>query len=233
MSVKAKILLADDEPSNLEILYNILADTYELKLAKESISALKILENFGSEIELILLDVVMPGMNGYELCKIIKSKESLRHIPIIFLTARSSPEDEEYGLKIGAIDYISKPYRPNAIKLKIGNHLHLREHKSLDGKEIFVIDASLSIDISNAKLTKENETIALTKKELELLKLFLHSPERIITKEEIEYALWHGENRGESSIKTLIKNIRHKIGHKRLENIKNIGYRFHKNTQKT
>jgi len=225
---RAEILIVDDEPVNLEILSAVLADTYEVLFAKNSTAALKILEKNKQSIDLILLDVVMPGINGYELCKIIKSKEDYREIPIIFVTARDMSEDEEYGLKIGAIDYIFKPYRPKAIRLKVDNHIKIKQNTLPQKRKILSLSPTLTIDIESAILRDADKETPLTKKELELIELLFYSPKRVISKEEIENTLWSGKIVGDSSVKSLVRKVRLKIGHQWIENVKNIGYQLKK-----
>lgn len=225
---KAKIVIVDDEPINLEILSSVLADKYEIIFAQNSSDALRLLERNKGSVDLILLDVVMPGIDGYELCKIIKSKEEFKDIPIIFVTAKDMSEDEEYGLKIGAIDYIFKPYRPNAIRLKVDNHLKIKQSVIEQKSKLLLLSPTLSIDTQSATAIDGEKKIILTKKELELIELLFYSSKRILSKEEIEDTLWSGKIIGESSLKSLVRKVRLKIGHEWIENVKNIGYRFKK-----
>lgn len=124
---KATILIVDDMTTNLLLISDILKDDYSLKVAKGGQKCMEILENQANEIDLILLDVEMPDINGYEICKQIKNNEKTKDIPVIFVTAKSSEKDEEYGLNIGAIDYITKPFSRVIIKIRIKNQIKLRE----------------------------------------------------------------------------------------------------------
>lgn len=120
---KPTILIVDDEVSNLMILSDLLQDDYDIKVAKSVKKAFEILKNEDSSMDLILLDVLMPEMDGYEMCKILKNDSNTNNIPIIFVTAKVNQEDEEYGLNIGAIDYITKPYNQTIIKLRVRNQI--------------------------------------------------------------------------------------------------------------
>ena len=122
---KPTILVVDDMTTTLLLLHDLLKDTYEVKIAKSGTKALEIL-NAPNDIDLILLDVEMPDINGYEVCKRIKNNETIKNIPIIFITGRTSQEDEEYGLNLGAIDYITKPFNKAIVKLRIKNYLNLK-----------------------------------------------------------------------------------------------------------
>jgi diguanylate cyclase (GGDEF)-like protein len=122
---KPTILVVDDMTTTLLLLHDLLKDTYEVKIAKSGTKALEILES-PNDIDLILLDVEMPDINGYEVCKILKNNETIKNIPIIFITGRTSQEDEEHGLNLGAIDYITKPFNKAIVKLRIKNYLNLK-----------------------------------------------------------------------------------------------------------
>ncbi|MGJ0373098.1 diguanylate cyclase, partial [Aliarcobacter cryaerophilus] len=122
---KPTILVVDDMTTTLLLIHDLLKDTYEVKIAKSGTKALEILES-PNDIDLILLDIEMPEINGYDVCKRIKNNETIKNIPIIFITGRTSQEDEEYGLNLGAIDYITKPFNKAIVKLRIKNYLNLK-----------------------------------------------------------------------------------------------------------
>ena len=122
---KPTILVVDNMTTTLLLLHDLLKDTYEVKIAKSGTKALEILES-PNDIDLILLDIDMPDINGYDVCKRIKNNETIKNIPIIFITGRTSQEDEEYGLNLGAIDYITKPFNKAIVKLRIKNYLNLK-----------------------------------------------------------------------------------------------------------
>ncbi len=129
---KARILIVDDEKMNLKVLADLLKDEYAPILARSGEQALQ--HALGdSPPDLILLDVVMPRMGGYEVIKILKNNEKTNNIPVIFVTALNSIEDEEHGLKLGAVDYITKPFSPPVVKIRVRNHLRLvHQYRLLD-----------------------------------------------------------------------------------------------------
>jgi len=128
MSEKKQILIVDDIRDNLKVVYNFLkVEDYRIALAIDGMNALQVLEK--NSIDLILLDVMMPKMNGLEVCKIIKSKEEWRDIPIIFLTAKNQPEDIVAGFKAGGVDYIIKPFNKDELMVRVKTHLELRDAK--------------------------------------------------------------------------------------------------------
>ncbi|MBF0418684.1 MAG: fused response regulator/phosphatase [Magnetococcales bacterium] len=119
-----RVLIVDDVPGNIKMLASILADFYDLSFATSGAEAMELLEH--QETDLILLDVVMPEMNGYLVLQHLKADERWRDIPIIFLTAKNSPEDEVLGLQLGAVDYITKPFTPAVVKARVNTQLKLQ-----------------------------------------------------------------------------------------------------------
>ena len=129
---KARILIVDDEKMNLKVLADLLKDEYAPVLARSGEQALQ--HAFGDfPPDLILLDVMMPQMGGYEVIKNLKNNDKTNNIPVIFVTALNSMEDEEHGLKLGAVDYITKPFSPPIVKMRVRNHLRIvHQYKLLD-----------------------------------------------------------------------------------------------------
>ncbi len=129
---KERILIVDDENMNLRVLADLLKDEYLPILARTGKQALK--HAFSNKPpDLILLDVVMPEIGGYEIIKSLKNSDNTKNIPVIFVTALNSIEDEEFGLKLGAVDYITKPFSPPIVKMRVRNHLRIvRQYKLLD-----------------------------------------------------------------------------------------------------
>lgn len=118
------IMIVDDEPNNLQLMRQILKNDYHLAFAASGKLALEISQKL--KLDLILLDIMMPEMDGYEVCRIIKSHEQTKAVPIIFVTAKDKAHDETHGLELGAIDYITKPICPSIVKARIKNHLELK-----------------------------------------------------------------------------------------------------------
>lgn len=122
---KATILVVDDAPDNLELMNNLLKDSYHVKVAHSGEKALKIAAS-DSPPDLILLDIMMPGMDGYEVCQRLKRDPRTQNIPVIFLTAKSEVGDEKKGLELGAIDYFTKPISVPIVMARVKNHLALK-----------------------------------------------------------------------------------------------------------
>ena len=141
-SENATILLVDDSPDNLILMSNLLKDTYKVKLATSGEKALLIALS-DTPPDLILLDIMMPSMDGYEVCWRLKQDRRAMNIPVIFLTSKADVEDERKGLELGAADFISKPINPEIVMARVKNNLSLKlkadflQHKN-DGLEIEV-----------------------------------------------------------------------------------------------
>lgn len=124
---KNKILIVDDQPNNLKVISSILSKKYKLYVANSGEKALKILD---VELpDLILLDIMMPGMNGYEVCDHLKNDNRTKDIPIIFLTAKSETDDIVHGFEKGAVDYITKPFKIKEVEVRINNHIRMENAK--------------------------------------------------------------------------------------------------------
>ena len=122
---KATILVVDDTPDNLTLMSGLLRDAYKVKVANSGEKALKVVQS-GSPPDLVLLDIMMPGMDGYEVGQQLKADPATRHIPVIFLTAKSEVEDEKMGLELGAVDYITKPISPPIVLARVASQLALK-----------------------------------------------------------------------------------------------------------
>ena len=122
---KATILVVDDTPDNLTLISDLFKDDYKVKIASGGEKALKIVTSEAPP-DLILLDIMMPGMDGYEVCRRLKRDPKVMDIPVIFLTAKAEVEDEKKGLELGAIDYITKPISPPIVMARVKNHLALK-----------------------------------------------------------------------------------------------------------
>ncbi len=128
MRSKERVLIVDDERFNINILLDLLSETYDTMVAKSGEQALKRVRS-ARPPDLILLDIMMPGMDGYEVCRQLKADEVTRHIPVIFVTAMGTTTDETKGLKLGAVDYITKPISPPIVEARVMNHLTLSRTK--------------------------------------------------------------------------------------------------------
>ena len=143
---KSTILVVDDIADNIDVIRNILSNTYDIKAANSGGMALKILDRFN--IDLILLDIMMPHMDGYEVCQKIKDTDKLASIPIIFLTAMDSQEDEQRGFDLGAVDFISKPFSAAILKARVASQLKLANY----ARELENTVKERTKDLANSRL---------------------------------------------------------------------------------
>lgn len=150
-SANSKLLLVDDEPVNLQILQQCLHKDYRLLFAKDGQSALDIAEK--EQPDLILLDIMMPNMSGYEVCRRLKASPQTQHIPVIFVTALTQPQDELNGFELGAVDYINKPIQPTLLPARVKNHLSLIKIHELRASRLEIIRC-----LGAAAEYKDNET---------------------------------------------------------------------------
>jgi diguanylate cyclase (GGDEF)-like protein len=127
--MKHRLLIVDDQPANIRVMAEALRDQYELYFATSGAKALELAQ--GGEIELVLLDVVMPDLDGFEVCRRLRADERTRRIPVIFVTAREEASDETRGFDVGAVDYITKPIRPPVVRARVQTHLDLKHSRDL------------------------------------------------------------------------------------------------------
>ena len=127
-SIKPRVLIVDDSPDCIDLLVEALSDEYAVVVAKNGAKALTLAEN--QTPDLILLDVRMPIMDGYEVCRVLKANPLTRRIPVLFVTGQSDHDDERKGLELGAVDYITKPFQPDLVKARVRNHLELSLYRN-------------------------------------------------------------------------------------------------------
>jgi diguanylate cyclase (GGDEF)-like protein len=127
--MRARVLIVDDQPANVRVMAEALSDTYEIFFATSGAKALEIAA--GSNIDLVLLDVVMPDLDGFEVCRRLKEDERTNAIPVIFVTAREEESDETRGFDLGAVDYITKPIRPPIVRARVRMQLDLKHARDL------------------------------------------------------------------------------------------------------
>lgn len=141
---KKLVLVVDDAPANLQIVHSILKQDFKILVATSGAKALELARN-NPQPELILLDVEMPEMNGYEVCAILKSTPETRDIPVIFLTRKTDVEDETRGFEVGAVDYIHKPFSPAVVKARVHTHLLLREALDRLSRQLVLLNGEIEM----------------------------------------------------------------------------------------
>jgi diguanylate cyclase (GGDEF)-like protein len=199
------VLIVDDMAANIAILSDLLQSSYKIKIAKNGQRALEIAKS-KEKPDLILLDIEMPQMSGYDVCKILKSSSETRNIPIIFVTAKNDTMDEEYGLNLGAIDYIKKPFHPAIIKIRVKNHMDLKL-KSDKLEELSMIDSLTNIPnrrFFNENFEKKYKEILRDKKSLALIMIDVD----FFKLYNDNYGHWQGDECLRKVARTLRKNLK-------------------------
>jgi two-component system, OmpR family, alkaline phosphatase synthesis response regulator PhoP len=220
-----KILLVDDEPDILEIVgYNLRQEGYQIFTAengKEAVSqARKIIPH------LIIMDVMMPVMDGFEACETIRKIEVLKDVIITFLTARSEDFSQVNGFESGADDYISKPIKPKLLISKVKALLRRLKDQEATVSESLMING-IEINREEYKIIKEGVEIVLPKKEFELFYLLASKPGKVFNREEILDKVWGSEVIvGGRTIDVHIRKLREKIGDELFKTIKGVGYKI-------
>ena len=142
MNVKPRILIVDDDPTNIQLLTRVLQGTYDISTATNGCDAISQVKN--ALPDLLILDVMMPDLSGFDVCKIIKAEEIFADIPILFLTAKDSIESEIVGLELGGIDYLKKPVNLDLLKLRVRNHIELKRRNDLVKEQRDQLEAALA-----------------------------------------------------------------------------------------
>lgn len=219
-----KILLVDDEPDILEIVgYNLSQEGYKIFTARNGKEAISIAKN---EIpNLIILDVMMPEMDGIETCEAIRKISELQNTIITFLTARSEDYSQLAGFDAGADDYIAKPIKPKVLVSKVKALLRRLKEKEEKGDILNV--HGIEINREEYKIVKEGSEIVLPRKEFELFYLLASKPGKVFTREEILDKVWGNEVIvGGRTIDVHIRKLREKIGDDFFKTIKGVGYKI-------
>ncbi len=226
-SKKNKVLIVDDEPDILEMLkYNLEKEGYEVKTAPDGKKAVAVAKTFLPE--LIVMDIMMPVMDGVEACRILRAIPEMLNTYIIFLTARTEEYSEVAAFDGGADDYLTKPIKPRALMSRI-NALFRREAQkninSTDNEVLKVMD--LVIDRDSYTLTKNDVVIALPKKEFELIFFLAQNPNKVYNRDDLLQNIWGSDVYVLArTVDVHIRRVREKIGENYIKTVKGVGYKF-------
>jgi two-component system alkaline phosphatase synthesis response regulator PhoP len=219
-----KILLIDDEPDILEIVgFNLSSEGYQVLTGENGVQAVELAKKH--KPHLIIIDVMMPDMDGIEACEKIRQDPKLNNTIITFLTARGEDYSQVAGFDAGADDYITKPIKPKVLVSKV--KALLRRFKDSQATTDSIRIGDLIINREEYKITKKGEEIILPRKEFELLSLLATKPGKVFKREEILDKVWGNEVVvGGRTIDVHIRKLREKIGDKSFKTIKGVGYKF-------
>lgn len=220
-----KILLVDDEPDILEILsYNLSSEGYQVYTAKNGVDGVEKAKK--RKPHLVVLDVMMPEMDGIEACEVIRNTSGLENTIITFLTARGEDYSQVAGFDAGADDYITKPIKPKVLVSKVKALLRRLKESSKDTDDILKV-GDIEINREEYKVINKGEVVILPRKEFELLSLLASKPDKVFKREVILDKVWGQEVVvGGRTIDVHIRKLREKIGDDHFKTVKGVGYKF-------
>ena len=227
MKNKIKILLVDDEPDVIEILtYNLSNEGYEIFSASDGIKALKVANE--TLPNLIIMDVMMPNMDGIEACEELRKKSKFNNTIIMFLSARGEDFSYVAAFDAGADDYVNKPIKPKVLISKVKSLL--RRSKTFEKTDDVLEVGDFKIDRERYSVIKNSKKFSLPRKEFELLFLLASSIDKVITRDKIMNQVWGSEVLVvDRSIDVHIRKLREKFGNEYIKTIKGVGYKFEVN----
>ncbi|MFL2606941.1 MAG: response regulator transcription factor [Candidatus Marisimplicoccus sp.] len=219
------ILCVDDEPDILEILkYNLSSEGYNVLTANDGLSAI----SKAKEIipNLIILDIMMPNMDGIEACEKLRADQKFNDTIIMFLTARGEDYSHVAAYEAGADDYVTKPVKPKVLVSKVKGLLR-RLKKVIENNINYIEFENIKIDREKYKVYISDKTLNLPRKEFELLYLLASKPDKVFKRDKIMEMVWGGEVIvGDRTIDVHIRKLREKIGDKYFKTVKGVGYKF-------
>lgn len=220
-----KILIVDDEPDILEfITYNLKKEDYQVRTAENGAKAIEVAKEFVPN--LILLDIMMPEMDGVECCRVLRMDKAFDQTIVAFLTARNEDFTQISALEAGGDDFINKPIRPRVLISRIKALLR-RSGRNESDSNLQVQIGDIIVDKEKVLVLKGEQKIELAKKEFELLSLLVSKPGKVFTREEIFNKIWGTDVIvGNRTIDVHIRKLREKIGDEYIKTAKGIGYKF-------
>lgn len=226
--VKArKVLVVDDEPDVTELVrYHLKANGFQVETTQDPGVVIGLARTFAPD--LIILDVMMPDITGYQICRLLRADPSLAHIPVIFLTAKSQPDDRVQGLELGADDYITKPFTPKELVLRIQS-IFRRAGSSTGEPPKRLQLGTIAIDVEHHRVYVSGREITLTATEFRLLHLLMERKGRVQTREQLLLNVWHYETEIETrTVDTHVRRLREKLGDQAalVETVRGLGYRM-------
>lgn len=223
---KQSILAIDDEKDILKLLeYNLQKEGYQFFSSKTGEEGLEMAKS--KRPDLVILDLMMPGIDGIEVCKLLKADQNTKNIPIIMLTAKSAEIDQVVGLELGASDYITKPFSVKVLLARVKNIFR----KARPGQEeAAVIKAGdLVIDKERQSFTVKGKPVSLTKLEFNILSFLMQNPGKVFSRDQLLSGAWKGETFiVDRTVDVHVRSIRQKLGKHRdaIETVRGTGYRF-------
>lgn len=224
--MKAKILVVDDEPDAVELIeFNLKAAGYEVVTAADGEEALKKARSLLPS--LIILDLMLPEVDGLEVCKILRRDSRTSAVPIIMLTAKAAEIDRVLGLELGADDYLTKPFSPRELVLRVKRLL--RSDQGAEEKADRIQVKGLSLDIPQHRATVKGKAVELTATEFKLLTVLAQRRGRVQSREQLLHDVWNYDNIIDTrTVDTHVRRLREKLGvaAEYIDTVRGVGYRF-------
>ncbi len=221
-----RILVVDDEEDNVEVIGHFLeAEGYRVERAYDGEEALEAVRRLNNEVDLILLDIMMPGKDGYEVVKTLRGRAETEHIPVIFLSAKTEEEDQVKGLMMGADSFLVKPVPPSVVLANV--RAVLRRAGVEESRLLQVGDLTIYEDEYRASL--EGRDLGLTLTEFELVRYLVRHPRKAFTRQQLLETIWKDAMMvTERTVDAHIKNLREKLGPfaVHIQTVRGVGYRF-------
>ena len=238
--MKQKILVIEDEEYIQELLqYNLERNGYEIQIEGDGISGME--KALSGEFDLILLDLMLPNVNGIEICQAIRRNKKTINTPVIMLTAKAEELDKVLGLEIGADDYVTKPFSIRELVARVKALLRrtspivLDKENGKEAKHQFLIIRNITMDLDKFVAYKDKEKLVFTLKEFELLKILLENKGKVLTRDFLLENVWSYDYAGETrTVDVHVRHLRDKIGDDEaefplIETIRGVGYRMSEN----
>jgi len=192
MAAAQKILVVEDEPDIRKLVqYNLAQERFNVLEAEDGEQALKLLQH--ERPNLVILDLMLPGLSGMELCKLLKQRSETAKLPILMLTAKAGEADRIVGLEMGADDYLAKPFSPREMVARVRAILRRSESKPATEIDPAYDKGSLKIDFSTYEVFVRGKPVKLTLKEFELLRFLVQNPSRVLNRDQLLDRVWGGE----------------------------------------
>lgn len=231
MLILKKILVIDDEENIRELIkFNLETAGFEVRLAADGREAI---EKLNQEIDLVVLDLMLPVVDGLSLCRQIRADQHFKNLPIIMLTAKSEEVDRVLGLEMGADDYLTKPFSPRELIARIKAIMRRVEGNKSNKKQItddtLLKKGRLEINVQSHEAKESGNLLDLTPKEFELLRLLLINEGKVMTRDLLLQKIWGYEYAGDTrTVDVHIRRLRTKIGEDYIKTVRGVGYKFAK-----
>ncbi|MBX2852864.1 MAG: response regulator transcription factor [Phycisphaeraceae bacterium] len=230
INTDTNILLVEDEQDLLELLrYNLTREGFSVQTAMTGEDGLKKAREIGKQLDLVLLDLMLPGIDGLEVCRTLKGRDHTAGIPVIMLTAKGEESDIVKGLEYGADDYITKPFSPRVLLARINAVLRRSEGEAQGNDSSVIQIGSVQIDTDRHEVLVKGEPVTLTATEFKLLSLLASKAGRVFTRQQIIETIHEGYAAvTDRSVDVQVVSLRRKLGEagRSIETVRGVGYRF-------